>query len=111
MACDAENLTHYLENFSGVDPVNAAVCPYAQSGGGGLGLGLPLFTLFVIGPLGLALSVRAQHPGPVIIAGFLSIGAIAVNLPGPAATIIAIVMLFSIAAFGLYIYQRAQSSL
>lgn len=111
MACDAGNLSHYLKNFSGLDPVNAAVCPYAQSGGGGLGLGVPLFTLFVIGPLGLALSVRAQHPGPVIVAGFLTIGAIAASLPGPAATVVAIVMLFSLAAFGLYIYQRAQSSL
>ena len=87
MACDAANLPHYLKNFSGLDPVNAAVCPYAQSGGGGLGLGVPLFTLLVIGPLGLAMSVRAQHPGPVIIAGFLSVGAIAASLPGPAATI------------------------
>lgn len=111
MACNASNLTHYLENFSGLDPVNAAVCPYAQSGGGGLGLGVPLFTLLVVGPIGLGLTARTQHPGPVIIAMMLTIGAIAATLPGPAATVVAIVLLFSLAAFGLYIYQRAQSAL
>lgn len=111
MACDAQNLTHYLENFTGLDPVNAAVCPYAQSAGGGLGLGLPLFSLLVLGPLGLAMSVRANHPGPIIVAGFLTIGSMAAVLPGPAAQVIAVVMFFSLAGFGLYIYQRAQSSL
>ena len=110
MACDADNLSYYLENFSGIRPLDSAICPYVQ-GGDGLGLGLPLFALLILGPLGLAMSARAQHPGPVIIAGLLVVGSVGAVVAGPAAQVVAVVMLFSIAAFGLYLYQRAQSSL
>lgn len=111
MACDRTELEHYLQNFTGLDPVNSVVCPFAQSDGSGLGMGIPLFALVVLGPLGLAMTVRMQHPGPLIVAGMLTIGAIAANLPGQAAQIGAIVFFFAIAAIGLFLYQRFKRSL
>lgn len=109
MPCTRPELTDYLANFT--IPTDAVVCPFVQDGGGGLGLGLPLFALLVFGPLGLAMTVRIQHPGPIVVAGMLTIGAIAASLPGQAAQIAAIVFFFAIVAMGFYIYQRASNSL
>lgn len=109
MPCTRPELQDYLGNFT--IPSDAVVCPFVQDAGGGLGLGLPLFALLFFGPLGLAMAVRIQHPGPIVVAGMLTIGAIAASLPGQAAQIAAIIMFFAIMGIGLYIYQRASSSL
>lgn len=106
MACNRTDLHHYLENFTALDPVNSVVCPYAQDAGGGLGLGIPLFALLVLGPLGLGMTVRMQHPGPLIVAGLLTIGAVATSMAGPGARIAAIVFFFGLSAVGLFLYQR-----
>jgi hypothetical protein len=108
-SCNAGNLTHYLSNFSGQDPIRAIQCPYTADAGAGMGL--PVFALFLFGGLGLGLAVRTQHPGPLIIGMILSVAAITPAIPGIAGKILAIVFFFAIAGFGYYIYQRAQSSL
>lgn len=111
MACNRGQLIDYLANFTGQDPINAVICPFAQSSGGGAGMGLGVFALFTIGFLGIGLTIRAQHPGPLIVAMMLSAGLFATSLPGIALKIAAIVILFAIAAMGLFMYQRAQTSL
>jgi hypothetical protein len=107
--CDRGNLTDYLANFSGQQPIKAVVCPYAQDAGAGMGLGV--FALFFFGSVGLALTVRTQHPGPLVVALMLSAGAVAFSVPGAAIEILALVFAFSIAALGIYLYKRAQTSL
>lgn len=107
--CGKGNLTDYLSNFSGQQPIKAVVCPYAQDAGAGMGVGL--FSLLFFGTVGLALSVRTQHPAPIAVAMMLSAGAIAFSVPGVAVEIAALVMLFTIAGLGIYLYRRAQTSL
>lgn len=109
MACSRSSLHEYLSNFSGSDPIDAVVCPFTQEAGAGMGL--PLFSLIVISSLGLGLTVRTQHPGPIMVCGILSAGLFATSLPGIGAKIFALVMFFGISAVGLYIYQQAQTSL
>lgn len=109
MSCNRPELIDYLGNFTGQDPINAVVCPFAQDAGAGMGTGV--FALFVLGMLGLGLSIRAQHPGPIMVAGILSAGLFAASLPGIALQIFALVMFFGIAAVGLYLYQQSQSAL
>lgn len=111
MACDLASLSGYLGNFTGTRPVESVICPFAQSAGGGLGIGVPLFALLFFGPIGLAMSVRIQHPGPILVAGMLTIGAVAATLPGQASQIVAIVFFFAIVGLGLYLYQRAKTTL
>lgn len=111
MACNRSNLIDYLSGFTGQDPINAIICPFAQSSGGGAGMGLPVFAMFVVGFLGLGLSIRAQHPGPVLVAGMLSMGLFATALPGIVLKVAALVFFFGIAAMGMYLYQRARTSL
>lgn len=111
MACNRAELSDYLANFTGQDPLNAVICPFVQSSGGGAGMGLEVFSLFIIGAMGLGLTIRAQHPGPILIAGMLSAGLFATSLPGIALKITALVLFFGIAALGLFLYQQAQSSL
>lgn len=107
--CTRPSLEHYLQNFTGMDPVRAPACAYAQSDGAGMGIGI--LSLFVFGIVGLGLTVRVQHPAPLVIAGFLSIGVVAAGILGQAAQIAALIFIFAIAGLGLYLYQRAQSSL
>lgn len=109
MACEYGSLLDYLRHFNGQDPIRAVVCPYTSDAGAGMGM--PLFGLFVIGGIFLALGVRAQHPGPILVAGILSIGLFAAALPGQAAQITALVLFFGLAGVILYIYQRSQSAL
>lgn len=109
MACNRGSLADYLANFTGQDPINAVVCPYAQDAGAGMGMGV--FSLFVIGMLGLGLTVKTQHPGPILVAFILSAGLFAASLPGIALKIAALVLLIGISAVGLYLYQQAQTSL
>lgn len=108
MACDKASLYEYLADFTLTRPLEAVYCPYTQDAGAGMGV--PVFGLFVFGIVGLGLTVRTQHPGPVVVAGMLSAAAIAPALPPQAATIFWIGMVFAIAALGLYLIQRARSS-
>lgn len=109
MACDADSLAAYLKDFSGQNPIDAIICPFAGPNGAGMGMGV--FALIVIAGMGLALTVRTQHPGPIMVAGILSAGLFATALPGAAANIFALVMFFGLAGVALYIYTRARATL
>lgn len=110
MACsDHQNLTDPLQNMTGQAPLDAVVCPYAA--GYGADLGMALVVLFIFAPLGLGLTVRAQHPGPLVVMGIFSAALIAGSLPSIAAKILALVLFFSIAGVSLIIYQKMQSGL
>lgn len=111
MPCNRPGLTDYLTNFTGQDPINAVACPFAQEAGNGLGLGLPVFATFLFGVIGLGLTVRTQHPGPLLVAGILSIGAISSSIVGDAAGIIALVFVMILAAMIIYVYQNAKNKL
>ena len=108
MACDKESLWQYLADFSGTRPIEAVYCPFTSDAGAGMGV--PVMGLFVFGMIGLGLTVRTQHPGPVVVAGMLSAAVVSPALPPQAATILWIGMAFAIAALGLYLIQRARSS-
>lgn len=109
MACERAELTDYLKNFTGSDPIDAVACAYAQDSGAGMGM--PLFAMFLFSFMGLALTVRVQHPAPILVAAMLSAGLFAALVPGIIAKIAAIVLFFGITALGLYIYNRARSEL
>lgn len=89
--------------------INAIVCAFTSDMG--TGMGMAVFMLLFIGPLGLAFSARVQHPGPILVVGIFSAGLIATSLPGIMAKLFALVLFFGIAAVGLIIYQRAQNTL
>lgn len=109
MPCNRPQLTDYLANFTGSDPVDAVACAYAQDSGAGMGF--PLFAMFVVSFMGLALTVRVQHPAPILVAAMLSSGLFATLVPGIIAKIAALAMFFGIIALGLYVYNRAKSEL
>lgn len=111
MACTRPELIDYFTNFSGQDPIDAVICPYAQGSGGGAGMGIGLFALFTLAPMSLALGIRTSHPAPFIVTMMLSAGLIAPALPGIVTKIAALVILFAIGVAGLAIYQRAQAAL
>jgi len=64
-----------------------------------------------VGVLGLSVGIRTRHPGPILIAGMLSAGVFAANVPGIVAKIMALVIFLGFSTAGLYIYQRAQGAL
>jgi hypothetical protein len=108
MACSQYNsLFDALVNFE--YPPDAVICPFASDLG--LGLGVAVFGMFVFGFFGLGLSIRTQHPGPILIVGILSGSVVAASVPGIVASIIAIVVFFGLGLGGFAIYQRAQQSL
>jgi len=109
MPCNRPALTDYLKNFTGSDPVDAVACAYAQDSGAGMGM--PLFSMFLVSFMGLALTVRVQHPAPILVAAMLSAGLFATLVPGIISKIVAIVLFFGISALGLYVYNRAKSEL
>lgn len=109
MACDKAELYQYLTDFSDIRPVEAVYCAYAQDGAGA-GMGEAVFSVFLFGAVGLALTVRTQHPGPVVVAGMLSAAFVASTLPSQAATILWLGLVFAIAALGLYLIKRARAS-
>lgn len=109
MPCNRPALTDYLKNFTGSDPIDAVACAYAQDNGAGMGF--PLFAMFLISFMGLGLTLKAQHPAPILIAAMLSAGLFATLVPGIISKIAAIVLFFGIAALGLYVYNRAKSEL
>lgn len=109
MACSDHNSTiDALTDFSGQAPLDAVTCTYSADYGLGMG---PTFMLFFVGFIGLGVTIRTRHPGPVVIAGMLSAGVFALSLPGAAAKIFAFILFIGFAAAGFYIYQRMQSSL
>lgn len=108
--CNKTNVVDYLSNFSEPQaPVKAVTCAYASDGGAGMGL--PVFALLVFGSVGLALTVRTGHPAPLVVASMLSAGALTFAVPGIAAKILTLVIFFTVAGLGMYLYQRAQNSL
>jgi hypothetical protein len=108
MACsDYSSLQDILVDFS--QPPDAVVCPFA--GDAGLGIGIALFGMFVFSFVGLGLSIRTQHPAPVLVTGILSAAVVAANVPGQVTSVIAIIIFFLLAGAGMIIYQSAQSSL
>jgi len=109
MPCTSDSLLDYLRDFTGESPVDAVVCPLTQDAGAGMPMAV--LSLFVFGFLGLALAIRVQHPGPIAVAVILSAGVVASTLPGIAAKILAIVVLFTLTAGGMYLYSRLGSSL
>lgn len=109
MACeDYNSTTDALTNFSGTAPLDSITCTYSADYGLGMG---PSFALLVFGVMGLALTVRTQHPAPVLVTGMLTASVIAASVPGIAAKIFAFVVFIGFAAAGLVIYQRMQSAL
>lgn len=110
MPCsDYSNITDPLGNFSGQAPLDSAICPYTA--GYGADLGLTLFVLLVFAPLGFGLTVKARHPGPLVIMSIFAAALITPSLPGIAAKILALVLFFAIAGISLIIYQKMQSGL
>lgn len=109
MPCSDYNSTaDALGNFTASAPLDAITCSYSADWGLGMG---GTFMLFVVGFMGLGLTIRTRHPGPVLVAGMLSAGLFAASIPGIAAKIFALVLFAGISAAGLYVYQRMQSSL
>jgi uncharacterized membrane protein len=98
----------YLADFSGRSALDAIGCAFSADWGLGMG---PTFMLFVFGFLGLALTVRTRHPGPVVVAAMLSAGTIAASIPGIAVKVMAFVIFIGFAAAAFFIYQRAQGAL
>lgn len=110
MACsDYDDMAEPLRNFTADAPADAVICPFASDMGAGMGM--PVFAMFVFGFVGLGLTVRTQHPGPIMVAGMLSASFVAASLPGTVSKVFAVVLFFGIAGVSLYIYQRAKSSL
>lgn len=105
--CDEPNLIDYLKHFTGQDPIKAAACPFID----GLGIGEAVFLLFVVGGIGMAMTIRVQHPGPLLVAFILVGGFFAAGLPGIVAKVLALLVFFGLAAAGLHVYQQAQSGL
>jgi len=107
--CDRPELVDYLTNMSGQDPIKAVACPFVQSGGADMGL--IMFSMFFFGFIGMSLSYRVQHPGPLIVAGILTAGIVTLAVPSVLATILTIVLFFGLSMLGMYLYQRAQGEL
>lgn len=108
MACSKDSLWQYLADFSAQRPLEAVYCAYGSEAGAGMGT--PVFALFFFGFIGLALTVRTQHPGPIVVAGMLSAGVIAPTLPSAATQIMFLVFMFTIGALGLYLLRKARAS-
>lgn len=107
--CDRPEIVDYWTNMTGADPVKGIACPFIQSGGADMGI--IMFSMFFFGFIGLSLSYRVQHPGPLLVAGILTAGIVTLALPGIMLKILAVVLFFGLAMMGMYLYQRAQSTL
>jgi len=105
--CQRPELVDYLTNFT--KPAKSVVCPFVQAEGSGMGLAV--FSLLVFGGMGLGLTIRTQHPGPLVVAGILTIGTMTLSLPGEGAMIAALVLFFAISALGIYLYSRSKNTL
>lgn len=110
MACsDYNQLREILQETEGAWPIDAVWCTFASDLGAGIGSAV--FALAVLGPLGLGIAIRNNHPAPLIVVSILSAGLFASALPGMAAKVLAVVLFLAISAIGLIIWQRAQTSL
>lgn len=107
--CGQPELVDYYTDFSGQNPIKAVACPFIQSEG--IGMGIVMFSMFFFGFIGLSLSYRVQHPGPLLVAGILTAGVVTLSLPGIMLKILAVVLFFGLAMLGMYLYQRAQGTL
>lgn len=105
--CDRPEPIDYLTNFTGQDPVKSVVCGFTQGGD----MPLVVFSLFFFGMIGIGLTVRTQHPAPLLVAFMLTASVAALSLPGQAAQILALIVFFGVATLGMYLYSKAQSSL
>lgn len=101
MSCTKDNLWQYLADFGGQNPIDAVVCPFAQ----GTGMGVPLFALVLFGSMGMGLSIRNQHPAPLLVAGILSAGVFASSMAGAGAQMFALVLFFGIASAAFILYR------
>jgi len=100
--------TYLSDLWSGENPLEAIYCPFVQDAGAGMGM--TVFALIVFGGIGLAMTARIQHPGPILVAGMLSAAFVASSIPGQAATIMFLVFVFGITAIGLYLYRQARGA-
>lgn len=108
MTCNKPELADYLTNFSGTDPLRVVYCPFVQDAGAGMGL--TTFSMIFFGAIGIALTIRTQHPAPIVVAGILSAGVIAPQLPGGGARIFAVALFLAISAIGFVIYRLLNNS-
>jgi hypothetical protein len=109
MACTRTPMWKYLADpWNNANPLEAIYCPFVQDAGAGMGM--TVFALVVFGAIGLAMTARIQHPGPILVAGMLSAAFVASTIPGQAATIMFLVFVFGITAVGLYLYRQARSA-
>lgn len=107
--CDQPNLIDYLNWSTSADaPVKAVTCPFVE---GGAGIPPVALSLLVFGGVGLALTVRVRHPGPILVSFILTGGIAAASAPGQAINMLGLAIFVGISALGLYLYQRMQSSL
>lgn len=110
MACEDYNtIEGALQNMTGTAPLDAAFCPFAADYGAGMGEAT--FALFFFAFAGLGLTIRTQHPGPIMVAGVLSAAVVGSSVAGLGVEIFALVLFFGIAGVSLYIYQQAQQRL
>lgn len=103
MACrDYSSLAEILSERGSGWWIDAIVCPFSSSMGANMGLAVVALAIF--GPLGLALAVRTRHPAPVVVAALFMGPLIGSAVPGPAASIAIVAILFIViaAGFGLY---------
>lgn len=106
MACDKTHLYEYLSDFTGTRPLEAVYCAFSSDAGAGMGF--TTFSLFFFGAMGLGLTIRTQHPGPILVAGILSAGVVAARVPSQGAKIMALVVFFGIVAIALLMYRSAK---
>jgi hypothetical protein len=108
MSCkDYDNLYEALTDFDQVSDV--VLCPYTSEAG--MGMGMAMFGLLVASMLGMGLTIRTQHPAPVLVSAILSAGLIAQALPGGAARILALILFFGISGVGLWVYSKTRTQL
>lgn len=107
--CGAPELVDYFNSTAYPDwPVRAPVCAFVQGGAGVPGV---VLSLVFFGTVGMALSYRVQHPGPIVVAGLLTAGSAALSSPGSMMNIVGIVVFLGISVAGIYIYTRMQRTL
>jgi len=106
--CGQDPAAYFNFSNAAAAPEKLVVCSYLD---GGVGMPAVVLSLFVFGTVGMALTYRVRHPGPIVVAGLLTGGVAASTLPGPALSILALVILVAIAAMGMYLYQRSKDTL
>lgn len=107
--CDAATLVDYFNSSAYADwPVRAPTCAFVD---GGAGIPGPVLSLLVFGTIGMTMSYRVQHPGPIVVSGILVAGVFTANAPANMVNIIGLVLLIGLSIAGLYLYQRAQRAL